>query len=421
MSPFWPKHCARACTRSVEPTRIMSPKAKTTTKPAMRRGRVGVGHGWVAADGSGAVDASIMPAPVKKPRGGVLACARCREELSPQNSAAVDHTGAVMGDACRKCWAAFACEFQRDADWHDVCNRCHEDRNYDEAFEMAAQVLAGERRSAHSPEEVKHSEGYEVAVTRSFIGVPRGDFSAAVGMTPSEAGYTEVDCPTETNATFKGVLLVNPLRPFIEFNLTYIKRAGMDEHVLPLDRSCRVGQGAAVLKQLGGQQQNDRFVTKLRNCTLTVDQVAEETKCPEFSHRLFQGLAVSSSSSGSGTLPLAVAQVAVAQVAAAASPSHFKRLPSAGMTTPPAKKHMSPLASESSSLTLASLGATARSKMMDMDVALRASFGGAAARAAPSETGTRPGMQQVNELVPGKTLKDFHFPKCFLGDFIKDG
>jgi len=204
-----------------------------------------------------AFEPDILPPPAKVPRGG-WKCLRCGSLASKEHEwARYDDTGEPIGESCSRCWAPFQSEFQRDGTWSEVCHMCSEDTGYNATYEKAAMVLHGEAKLPVDPCEVEESEHYDLEATRSFIGIARSDFQRVTGFSPAAVGLGDVDCPNELGQNFKGIIVVNPMRPWVEYNLTHRQRVGARQLKLPQERVCREGQGSEALQREREKKEND--------------------------------------------------------------------------------------------------------------------------------------------------------------------
>ena len=180
---------------------------------------------------------------------------------------------------------------------------CSEDTGYNATYEKAAMVLHGEAKLPVDPCEVEESEHYDLEATRSFIGIARSDFQRVTGFSPAAVGLGEVDCPNELGQNFKGIIVVNPMRPWVEYNLTHRQRVGSRQLKLPRERVCREGQGSEALQREREKKENDKFFTKLRNCTLTMEHIESVIEKPDLLSKFVALAAGQPSGSGIGAAP----------------------------------------------------------------------------------------------------------------------
>ena len=269
------------------------PSQRATTK--LRR------SGTKPLHDSGAEEFSlaVQPPVSKKPRGG-WACYKCGTTPDKDTWAYYcPETGAAMFDACLKCWRPFRSDFQRDGDWHSVCERSREDEAFNNEFSTARAVLGEEAFLGVDPCEVTDSDAYEVHTVRSFIGIPRSDYSRMCGASPSVHGFTETDAPNEHGQPYKAILIQNPLRPWVEYNLVHKRGVSKDDKKLAQQHHCRVSQGNDALQRARHALEHDRFVTKLRNCSLTMENIEQACGRPNLLSTFVGLRAPGSSSDGS--------------------------------------------------------------------------------------------------------------------------
>ena len=158
----------------------------------------------------------------------------CAAKPKDSEWALLDVDGQPVGEACLRCWRPFQAEYQRDGTWEEVCDKCEEEV-YNNGYEKAAKNMAKEQPNGHDPSEVFAEDDYELETVRSFVAIPRGSYStAADGANPSDHGFTESDCPDELGNGFKGLVIVNPLRPFVEYNLIHKMGVCKRDMKLPL-------------------------------------------------------------------------------------------------------------------------------------------------------------------------------------------
>ena len=219
----------------------------------------------------------ITPPPAKKPKGG-WACLRCKRSPKEVEWAYHDpETRDPEREACERCFAPFARDWQREGTWHEVNEKLVASAELDADYERGAATLVGEAPLPFDPVSVSEDSEYEVAVRRSFVGIPRADFVCACDHAPAQLGFQEQDLVNEVGATFKGVLIVNPFSPYVEYTMTHSQRVNKASNRLPKERLCRERQAEDLFSLSRASQDNDKFVTKLRNCQLTLAKI--ESAC----------------------------------------------------------------------------------------------------------------------------------------------
>ena len=174
-------------------------------------------------------------------------------------------------------------EFGPD-EWDDFCSKCTDDPHYDEEVDQAANILEGEALPHFDTADVVGNDEFEVTVTRPFIGIPRSDFRALTGMDPSECSVTESDLKNELGQVFKGVLLQNPSRPWLEYSLTHKLGVRQSTNFLKNVTHCRQGADENVMDKQREIHNSTPFVTRLRNCTVTVQDLEKKVGRPFLSN-----------------------------------------------------------------------------------------------------------------------------------------
>ena len=221
----------------------------------------------------------VQPPESKRPRGG-WQCRRCSAKPSDDCKwAAFDEAENATSDACMRCWRPFQAEYQKDGDWADVCDRQQNDEEYAQSYEVAAAVMSGERPLGFPQEEVTSDDAYFLDTKRAFVGVRRADYERITHGASGSHGFPETDCPNEFGQGFKGVVLENPEKPWIEYDLVHRQQVSRKEWKLSPSSLCRKEQPTSIMAAARSEHENDKFITRLRNCTATLSDV--EVACGE--------------------------------------------------------------------------------------------------------------------------------------------
>ena len=157
--------------------------------------------------------------------------------------------------------------------WEEHCDKCDEDPVYNDEATIAAAVLADEVLAPWQQSEVVDESTFELVTTRSFIGIARSEFTSMVGHAPSEAQVTETDMPAESSAISKGVLVQNPMVPFVQYDLVHRRTIGKAKSLLQRSHDCRAEVASEVMQDARESRDKEAFFTKLRNCVLSVQEL----------------------------------------------------------------------------------------------------------------------------------------------------
>ena len=228
-------------------------------------------------------DLSVLQPPTKRlKKTGTIACGRCKLPPSEAEWAFFDDDGNAVGNACKSDWKAYVVGYKKDRTWEDHCDRCEADADYNDEVEIASNVAKGGGVQPWQQSSVTDGETYELVTTRSFVGLSRAEFTSVAGGCPSHHSIVETDMPNELNGNYKGVLMVNPLRPYVQYDLVHRRTIGKTRMVL--EAKDEVRNGLAVELHADAKEARDKqaFMTKLRNCTLTAHELDENVGKPAF-------------------------------------------------------------------------------------------------------------------------------------------
>lgn len=162
---------------------------------------------------------------------------------------------------------------ETERDWDSFCDTIDGEPGVCESFELAASVLHGEISAPWRPHEVASAQSYDLDIIRSFIGVPRAAFQQLAGQSPSEMNVAECDLPNELGQHYKGVLMIDPGAPFMRYELRQSLSLKNREFLVQPASDIRCELAAAVFQNARSDRDHESVFTKMRNCTLTSQQL----------------------------------------------------------------------------------------------------------------------------------------------------
>ena len=208
--------------------------------------------------------------------GKAVVCGRCGTKPDAQWPH-VDDNDKPVGSCCRRCWRPYCqSEYADKADFEGFCSRCQTDEDYNDEIELSAAILARETDPHWVPQEVSTATDFAVKVTRRFIGIPRADFRAMAGIDISAAGLVETDLRNELGQNYRGFLMQHPTMPWLEYEMSSNMSLRHAKILLQQANHSRPAQGHATMEAEREKRDHSHLVTKLRNCTVTPEDVAEK-------------------------------------------------------------------------------------------------------------------------------------------------
>lgn len=237
--------------------------------------------GGAAASNSATARASTSEPPIAPPSGsgpkrrkGDVVCSRCGAKPGDGVEwARVDATAAPEGGACAPCWKAFVRGWAHSEEWYDFCERLQDDGKASEQFDAAVKIVSGATPSFF-PSEVSQATRARVQIKRSLVGIPRSDFVDMTGRGPEEFKLQMQDLRDENGATFKGILVRNPFRPWVEYDLIHEKDLTNMELKMPRDFQVRQQQGDEQWQHLvDSRGSEDKLFQRLKGCSQTMSSV----------------------------------------------------------------------------------------------------------------------------------------------------
>lgn len=286
-------------------------------------------------------DYSVAEPPVKrvnaKTKPEDRPCARCGS--ASKDWAFLSDAGQKLGDACMECWHTFCSAYKKPegpatAQWNELCDTCTHDQGANDQFSLASGIRSAEVVAPWKQAQVIEGDSAELHTVRSFVGVPRQDFIDITGVTPNQAGLTEIDIPNDQGVIFKGVVCINPQRPFVELELRNKKAVSKDTHRLKLEDHCVQSIADTKFDASKEVQSKSAIVTKLRNCSLTAEDVDAQLDEPKF-QAFFRSLGYSQPvAQGVGKGSSASTQVKPLTIASPRKQAHLDGAALAMMTSP---------------------------------------------------------------------------------------
>jgi len=138
--------------------------------------------------------------------------------------------------ACATCWERYSKGFTPDGSFEEVAAKLGEDEELAQQWESAGHVQAGTEAPKWFPHEVKQNKGVTVSVSRSMVGLTRQQLIEVLdGVAPEEVGIRLDNLKDPHGNVYKGLLLTNPARPYLEYTFTHQEGVFTSEKAMPDD------------------------------------------------------------------------------------------------------------------------------------------------------------------------------------------
>ena len=129
------------------------------------------------------------------------------------------------------------------------------------------------------PESLEDGVEHAIQTYRSLVGITRAQFQAVTAMTLAQAGIGEQELDNELGQSYRGVLCVNPLRPFVEYQVQSTHFVSRASNRLPVERQL-------VLTARRAKKENEKMFIKARNCTDTTEVLEKEHWCAPLARKV---------------------------------------------------------------------------------------------------------------------------------------
>ena len=201
-------------------------------------------------------------------------CDRCQLVLTKDNAKGLDDDGNPTEPACKQCWDTYLIAYQHHEDWEAMCDRFHRSAEDNSEFDEAVRIGQKIVKAPWFPTEVVQGSGIELEVVRSIIGIPRADFIQMFGEAPEAKKVPLTDVPDENEKIHKAVLVRNPSRPFMEFNLKYKTALDKREYKLDPERHVLARQPGEIYQFVKAEQETEhKYLNKMKACSLTYSEL----------------------------------------------------------------------------------------------------------------------------------------------------
>lgn len=221
---------------------------------------------------------SMLEPPTKRFKASDVNCLRCKAApvKGAEDWAFYSEGGKPFGTACKRCWRGFSAGWSDKNSWDDFCDACDEDPPLARSFDIGLAILSGEMGAPFGVHDVENSSEYSVDVVRRLVGIPRATFQTMTGMTPGDAGITESELPNEAGAKYKGVLMLDPRVPFLEYSIRHSLKLSKSNVLVDHRSQVFESQAETAFQDARSSRDSEPFFTKLRNCTLSAETVDEK-------------------------------------------------------------------------------------------------------------------------------------------------
>lgn len=142
-------------------------------------------------------------------------CLACGEALTKDNWCKVN------SDSCNSCLMRWLRGFSMGGNFEAVCAKiADETSDIAKQWSEAMQKESGSSSTELESKDIFEESGVEINVTRSLVGIPRADLIQVMGgATPEDAGIKLETLKNEQGETFRGLLVINPQRPWVEYEV----------------------------------------------------------------------------------------------------------------------------------------------------------------------------------------------------------
>ena len=182
---------------------------------------------------------------------------------------------------CKECFGRYIKGFMVDGTIDNVVLKTATKDEVREEWEEAEEIEAGKRSPDWFPHDVAREDDVVVRVTRPMVGLTRADLCAILNpKTPEEVGIKLEDLKDEQNQAFKGILVPNPARPYVEYEFSRVRTVSNRETRMPSSSQIYTNQPDKTFeyekKQFFDDKEVKTLVTKIRTMPWTVESVKEK-------------------------------------------------------------------------------------------------------------------------------------------------
>eukprot|EP00959_Pyramimonas_sp_CCMP1952_P264034 5521346-Pyramimonas_sp.AAC.1 len=171
------------------------------------------------------------------------------------------------GPARSKCWGIYNGCFSHLGYFEEVA-QMKNDKEVDvgEHWAIAEGVIGGDAKDFIQTDVVASSCN-SIDIDYSLVGLTKAEFKSHFGKTPEECDIKLRDLPRPNGSMFKGVLLRNPMAPWVTCAVKSTR--GVSSKRLELEASQqKFEQQAVQISRLKiDEMEKDKLVTAMRNCT----------------------------------------------------------------------------------------------------------------------------------------------------------
>lgn len=156
----------------------------------------------------------------------VLKCIRCRR-TSDTIDWANKKAGAPTGNVCQRCQNIFTDgNFEIYGTMDELLKKMDDDAELKRDFEKAEAAYDATTPTSFCREHVQSTDGFEIYMERSYLGLSRAQFKTAAGKVPEDCGLKLLDLPAvgaesgeKGLRSFKGLLVTDPSMPYTRYIL----------------------------------------------------------------------------------------------------------------------------------------------------------------------------------------------------------
>lgn len=210
----------------------------------------------------------------------VLSCAACGTKSNASavtwaDTCTAKGTGTKLpkGPACKNCDHIYSEGFKHLGTFEQVATMKNEDgSDVADHWARAAAVLGGDTKDfAHT--DVISSNGIAIEIEQSLVGLSKPEFKTHFGKLPEEVDLKLRDLPKPNGTMFKGVLMKNPMAPWVTYTVKTTRSASSRTLELDAGRQLFESQAEEISKLKVDELEKDKLVTAMRNCMVTQESI----------------------------------------------------------------------------------------------------------------------------------------------------
>ena len=247
--------------------------------------------------------------------GGESSTKRARQEKKCLDCGATDKAlfPPNMNDACAAHWDRYLKDFTTYGTFGELCTAKANDAAIQQDWDEAGRVLAGKENVDGVPIEVSKSDEVRVSVSKSMVGPSKAQLTELLGQPPEKLGVKLQDLCDQHGVKYRGLLIPNPAKPYVEYKFTKDIVIGRSAHALVPDGQIYERHARVVFdylqKKTSDEQDVERVLTKMRTEPWTLSSLCERAgvRIPDWAS------VASSSNAAPRDAPLAPAKSVVAK------------------------------------------------------------------------------------------------------------